>query len=77
MVQRLTAAAAAASQPPPRLEISLLDLASLESVRQFVARWEATKRPLHVLINNAGLFNMGGVCMRVCDTADGAVTNSP
>jgi retinol dehydrogenase-12 len=38
----------------------LLDLDSLESVRAFVAEWEKAKRPLHVLINNAGVFNMGG-----------------
>jgi len=38
----------------------LLDLDSLDSVRAFVAEWERSKRPLHVLINNAGVFHMGG-----------------
>lgn len=31
-----------------------LDLESLASVRSFAAAWEASKRPLHVLVNNAG-----------------------
>jgi NAD(P)-dependent dehydrogenase (short-subunit alcohol dehydrogenase family) len=38
----------------------LLDLDSLDSVRAFVAAWEKGKRPLHMLINNAGVFHMGG-----------------
>jgi NAD(P)-dependent dehydrogenase (short-subunit alcohol dehydrogenase family) len=59
VVKRLTAAATAAGESQPSLEVSLLDLASLESVRQFVERWEQQQRPLHVLINNAGMFNMG------------------
>jgi NAD(P)-dependent dehydrogenase (short-subunit alcohol dehydrogenase family) len=60
MVQQLTAAAKQAGAPAPCLEVSLLDLASLQSVRGFVERWEQQQRPLHQLINNAGLFNMGG-----------------
>lgn len=60
LIKQLQAAAAAAKRKPPSLEVSLLDLASLESVRQFVQRWEQQQRPLHVLINNAGVFNMGG-----------------
>jgi NAD(P)-dependent dehydrogenase (short-subunit alcohol dehydrogenase family) len=60
MMQQLAADAAAAGQPAPSLELSLLDLASLASVRGFVQRWEEQARPLHVLINNAGMFNMGG-----------------
>jgi NAD(P)-dependent dehydrogenase (short-subunit alcohol dehydrogenase family) len=58
MIAQLNQEAAAAGIPPPKLEVSLLDLASLQSVRQFVARWQ--QRPLHVLVNNAGMFNMGG-----------------
>jgi NAD(P)-dependent dehydrogenase (short-subunit alcohol dehydrogenase family) len=65
MVRALGSAAQAAGRPPPSLEVSLLDLASLESVRAFVGRWEAQRRPLHVLINNAGVFNMGGACRPV------------
>jgi hypothetical protein len=67
MVQQLTQEAAAAGRPEPKLEVNLLDLASLESVRQFVQRWQ--QRPLHVLVNNAGMFNMGGeaVCCRQPD----------
>lgn len=58
MVAQLRKEAAAAGSPAPHLEVNLLDLASLESVRQFVERWQ--QRPLHVLVNNAGMFNMGG-----------------
>ncbi|WIA09975.1 hypothetical protein OEZ85_010187 [Tetradesmus obliquus] len=57
MVAQLRKEAAAAGSPAPHLEVNLLDLASLESVRQFVERWQ--QRPLHVLVNNAGMFNMG------------------
>lgn len=75
MVQQLTEQAAAAGRAAPSLEVNLLDLASLESVRQFVARWQ--ERPLHVLINNAGMFNMGGAavlpaCRRVGQPGPGA-----
>ncbi len=34
----------------PRVEVELLDLASLPSVRQFVWRWAASGRPLDLLI---------------------------
>lgn len=60
LIKRLTSEAAAAGNRRPSLEVSLLDLASFDSVRQFVERWEQQQRPLHVLINNAGMFNMGG-----------------
>jgi len=60
MVAQLKETAKAQGQPAPSLELALLDLASLESVRQFVQRWENQQRPLHALVNNAGLFNMGG-----------------
>jgi NAD(P)-dependent dehydrogenase (short-subunit alcohol dehydrogenase family) len=58
MVKQLSQEAAAAGRDPPQLEVNLLDLASLRSVRDFVERWQ--QRPLHVLVNNAGMFNMGG-----------------
>ncbi len=32
-----------------------MDVADIASIRRFAARWGA--RPLHVLINNAGVFN--------------------
>ncbi|KIZ02344.1 hypothetical protein MNEG_5614 [Monoraphidium neglectum] len=59
LAARLASEARAAGRPAPSLEIMLLDLNSLESVRAFVAAWEARGRPLHLLINNAGLFHMG------------------
>jgi NAD(P)-dependent dehydrogenase (short-subunit alcohol dehydrogenase family) len=37
-----------------KIEVELLDLGSLKSVKEFVARFLETKRPLHILINNAG-----------------------
>ncbi len=37
-----------------------LDLASLRSVRAFADSWRRRKAPLHVLVNNAGIFSMGG-----------------
>jgi len=60
MVAQLKEVAAAEGLPTPSLELALLDLDSLDSVRQFVQRWEQQQRPLHALVNNAGLFNMGG-----------------
>jgi NAD(P)-dependent dehydrogenase (short-subunit alcohol dehydrogenase family) len=60
LAARLRADAAAAGLPPPQLEVALLDLDSLASVRAFVDAWEASGRPLHILINNAGVFHMGG-----------------
>jgi NAD(P)-dependent dehydrogenase (short-subunit alcohol dehydrogenase family) len=38
------------------IEVGLLDLASLASVRAFVARYISLERPLHLLINNAGVM---------------------
>lgn len=37
-----------------------LDLLSLDSVARFCNVWNARLSPLHVLINNAGIFAMGG-----------------
>lgn len=39
-------------------EVMELDLSSLQSVKEFAERWG--NRPVHVLINNAGVFSMGG-----------------
>src|SRR5215470_14638254 len=41
--------------PGARAELAILDLASLTSVRDFATRELARERPLHVLINNAGI----------------------
>ena len=37
-----------------------LDLLSLDSVVRFAEEWNSRSRPLHVLINNAGIFSIGG-----------------
>jgi NAD(P)-dependent dehydrogenase (short-subunit alcohol dehydrogenase family) len=36
-----------------------LDLLSLDSVVKFADAWNARMAPLHVLINNAGIFSIG------------------
>lgn len=30
------------------------------SVRDFASRWKAQRRELHILVNNAGIYAMGG-----------------
>lgn len=54
------AAAAAIRQrtPAAQVEVAELDLASLASVRRFAQEFLARGLPLHVLINNAGYYNM-------------------
>ena len=42
------------------LQLMRLDLDSLESVRQFAKEVAGLGRPLHLLVNNAGVFTMGG-----------------
>ncbi|MCL2661086.1 MAG: oxidoreductase [Acidobacteriaceae bacterium] len=42
--------------PGVKAELAILDLASLASVRRFAAEELARKRPLHVLVNNAGVY---------------------
>ncbi|XP_068655952.1 dehydrogenase/reductase SDR family member FEY-like [Aristolochia californica] len=41
------------------VEVMALDLLSLSSVRSFAGEWEPRKKPLDVLINNAGILRMG------------------
>lgn len=43
-----------------QVEFLPLDLSSLDSVRNFVELFLAKKLPLHILINNAGIFNKFG-----------------
>ena len=38
------------------IEVDELELSSLKSVRSFVQRYLAKNRPLHILINNAGIM---------------------
>lgn len=42
----------------PRPEVIIADLNALENVRLTADRFLAFERPLHVLLNNAGVFNM-------------------
>lgn len=50
----------------PKAEIMLLDVASLQSVRDFAEQWNQQKRSLHCLINNAGVFFMAGAVVAPC-----------
>jgi NAD(P)-dependent dehydrogenase (short-subunit alcohol dehydrogenase family) len=42
----------------PAAELMLADLSSQAEIRKLAADFLATNRPLHVLMNNAGVFNM-------------------
>jgi retinol dehydrogenase-12 len=48
-------------------EVMLLDLDSLDSVRAFARKFLAKKTKLHVLINNAGVFDMSGSFVKTKD----------
>ena len=43
---------------PGTLEVEALDLADLGSVRAFVERFRGSGRPLHLLVNNAGIMGV-------------------
>src|SRR5947209_17588038 len=45
-----------ADSPGRHLELAILDLASLSSVREFAEKELAQRRPLDILINNAGVM---------------------
>jgi NAD(P)-dependent dehydrogenase (short-subunit alcohol dehydrogenase family) len=44
-----------------------LDVSSFKSVRAFGAAWEKRGSPVHVLINNAGIFSMSAPRTETCD----------
>ena len=50
------------------IDVIQLDLSSLHSVRAFAQTFLATGLPLHILINNAGIFSMSAPR---CETVDG------
>jgi len=56
-----------ADSPGTQTELAILDLASLSSVRDFAKKELAQQRPLHMLINNAGVM----APPRRLQTADG------
>jgi NAD(P)-dependent dehydrogenase (short-subunit alcohol dehydrogenase family) len=56
-----------ADSPGPHTDLAILDLASLSSVRDFAKKELARQRPLHILINNAGVM----APPRRLQTADG------
>ena len=53
--------------PPLDCEVMHLDLDSLRSVRAFAEAFLATDRPLHCLLNNAGVFDMSGAYKKTLD----------
>eukprot|EP00201_Polytomella_parva_P012803 CAMPEP_0175062332 /NCGR_PEP_ID=MMETSP0052_2-20121109/14111_1 /TAXON_ID=51329 ORGANISM="Polytomella parva, Strain SAG 63-3" /NCGR_SAMPLE_ID=MMETSP0052_2 /ASSEMBLY_ACC=CAM_ASM_000194 /LENGTH=329 /DNA_ID=CAMNT_0016328345 /DNA_START=95 /DNA_END=1084 /DNA_ORIENTATION=- len=65
---KILADAATAGRPVPQVEVQKLDLSSLSSVRAFASEWEAAKRPLHVLVNNAGIY---AIAQGRAETEDG------
>lgn len=62
--------AKASGRADPSLEVLQLDLSSLTSVRKFAHVWATEKQnsPVHILINNAGIFAMSAPR---CETEDG------
>lgn len=40
----------------PKIEVEALDLGDLTSVRAFVKKWLDSGRPIHLLVNNAGIM---------------------
>jgi NAD(P)-dependent dehydrogenase (short-subunit alcohol dehydrogenase family) len=53
-------------QPEAQVTFMQLDLGNFASIRKFVADYKATKKPLHILVNNAGVM----ACPRAL-TSDG------
>jgi hypothetical protein len=45
-----------AAHPKARLDVALVDVASLKSVRAFATTWLATNKKLDILVNNAGVM---------------------
>jgi retinol dehydrogenase 12 len=61
--QQLAAKVAAeqlAAGVPEAVDVVQLDLTSLESVEACAAQVRGMGQPLHILINNAGIFDMSG-----------------
>lgn len=42
------------------LEVVKLDVSDLDSIKEFANDWRSHNRHLDVLINNAGIFDIGG-----------------
>jgi dehydrogenase/reductase SDR family protein 12 len=59
-----------ASSGNPDVHLSLCDISSIADIRRLVAEYEASGRPLHALINNAGLMVGSG-----CKSVDGYEMN--
>src|SRR6266540_1853910 len=42
--------------PHAKLSVEIMDLANLEAIRAFTARLNSSGRPIHILVNNAGVM---------------------
>ena len=56
------------TQPDARVEVMELDLASLQSVREFVTAFQNRHLPLHILVLNAAVF--GGPLTKTVDSIE-------
>lgn len=43
------------------MEVWKLDVSDFDSIRDFLGKWHSSAQPVHVLINNAGIFDMAGL----------------
>jgi NAD(P)-dependent dehydrogenase (short-subunit alcohol dehydrogenase family) len=53
-----TVTAIHAQNPAAQVDVMLADLSSQEAIRQLARDYDAANRPLHVLVNNAGIVNL-------------------
>ena len=58
--QQAIVSAKAAGIVNPQVDVMHLDLQSLASVRSFVKAFEQSGKPLHILVNNAGIYDITG-----------------
>ncbi len=64
--------------PPSQHEQALqLDIASLPSVWNFLEEWGRHGQPIHILVNNAGVFHMSGAFYYLFHTTPSHLTSSP
>lgn len=65
--REFVAEAKADGRQAPKCDVMELDLSSIASIRAFADAWNARNLPLHVLLNNAGLFAMSAARTETVD----------
>jgi retinol dehydrogenase 12 len=65
--REFNAEAKADGRQAPNCDVMELDLSSIASIRTFADAWDARNLPLHVLLNNAGLFAMSAARAETVD----------